>query len=92
VDAAQRRVDFYAPVFDDVEYRFAEAQPGAGHPVANDEGSAVAFSCNCVLNYVYQSLEGRRSGAFTGPMTFGEIAFLLLNQTQVYLTVERLEA
>lgn len=90
IDARQRRVDFYAPVFDDVEYRLAEAQPAGAAAAVDEDGEAVAFSCNCVLNYIYESLEGRRNGAFTGPMTFGEIAFLLLNQTQVYLTVEPL--
>lgn len=94
VDAAERRVDFYAPVFDDAEYRlaapvedyqraFAGALPG--------NGSAVAWSCNCILNYLYSGLEGQRTGAITGPMTFGEIAYQLLNQTMVVLTIDRLD-
>ncbi|MBC9073067.1 hypothetical protein IAI53_13910 [Thauera sp. CAU 1555] len=86
VDKANGRVDFYAPVFGDVEYRLARRRvDGTGH--AGAEGAA--FSCNCILNYLYDRLEGRRTGAFTGPMTFGEIAYLLLNQTLVYLAIER---
>lgn len=88
IDETHRRVDFYAPVFDDVEYRFAAPQAKSAEAV--DEGAGgIAFSCNCVLNYLYNGLEGRKTGRFTGPITFGEIAYLLLNQTLVYLTVER---
>jgi hypothetical protein len=45
------------------------------------------FSCNCVLNYVYGRLENERAGRLEGPMTFGEIAFQLLNQTLVHVTI-----
>ncbi|WP_119153140.1 DUF6976 family protein [Caldimonas tepidiphila] len=94
VDAEQRRVDFYAPVFDDAEYRlaapvedyqraFAAAMPGGG--------ASVAWSCNCILNYLYSGLEGQRTGAITGPMTFGEIAYQLLNQTMVVLSADWLD-
>ncbi len=86
IDRAKRRVDFYAPVFEDVEYRLAAPAPAAA---ADDGAGTLAFSCNCVLNYIYDGLEGRTTGRFTGPVTFGEIAWLLLNQTLVYLTVER---
>lgn len=86
VDTASRRVDFYAPVFADVEYRLARRRAGGVEPA---DAQQSAFSCNCILNYLYDRLEGRRTGAFTGPVTFGEIAYLLLNQTLVYLAIER---
>ena len=87
IDAETGRVDFYAPVFADVEYRLARTRADAAtlHGV---ETGTIAFSCNCVLNFVYDALEGRSTGRFTGPITFGEIAFLLLNQTLVYLVIE----
>jgi hypothetical protein len=47
------------------------------------------FSCNCVLNYLHGQLEGRHTGALLGPMTFGEIAYQLLNQTLVHVSVSR---
>ena len=47
------------------------------------------FACNCVLNYLHGQLEGRRTGTVLGPMTFGEIAYQLLNQTMVYITVQK---
>jgi hypothetical protein len=89
VDPAAGRVDFYAPVFDDVEYRLA-----APADFSLARGAEVdhppLWSCNCILNYLYCGLEGRTTGALTGPMTFGEIAYLLLNQTQVYLSIEQI--
>lgn len=93
VDAAAGQVDFYAPVFDDVEYRIAEPVPDYGKAFALSlPGDALGarWSCNCILNYLYGELEGQRTGPFTGPMTFGEIAFQLLNQTMVYVNLERL--
>jgi hypothetical protein len=91
VDLASGQVDFYAPVFDDAQYRLAAPvtdfrdawahalPPGAPSP---------AWSCNCILNFLYSELEGQRTGAVTGPMTFGEIAYQLLNQTMVCVTLD----
>jgi hypothetical protein len=89
-----RRVQFYAPVFRGVEYRLARpvgdygAAFAARVPAAGAEDAA--FSCNCILNYLYAELEGKRSGPYTGPMTFGEIAYQLLNQTLVILRIARI--
>lgn len=89
VSAKEGKVSFYAPVFAGLSYRIAR-------PIANYKGtfetvvaqrpaSTVAFSCNCILNYLYSCLEGKRLGRFFGPFTFGEIAYQLLNQTLVSL-------
>lgn len=93
VDAPAGRVDFYAPVFDDVEYRIAEPVPDYARAFAQSlPGDALGarWSCNCILNYLYGELEGQRTGPITGPMTFGEIAYQLLNQTMVYVNLEKL--
>lgn len=83
-------VALYAPVFDGIEYRLAAP---VGDYVA-EFGSRIpsgsvspTFSCNCILNFLYSELEGKRTGDVTGPITFGEIAYQLLNQTMVYLTI-----
>ena len=57
---------------------------------ANSIGEAGVgqYSCNCILNYLYGDLEGKKTGGFTGPVTFGEIAYILLNQTLVKLDVK----
>lgn len=92
IDKENHAVDFYAPVFDDIEYRIARPVPSyeqafvAAMPDAAEQAS---WSCNCILNYLYSELEGKRTGPLTGPMTFGEIAYQLLNQTLVYMTIER---
>lgn len=81
------RVSFYAPVFPNIAYREAapiEDYVAAFTALVPKEIKPV-LSCNCVLNYVYGKLEGRRTGPFTGPATFGEIAHQLVNQTLVYL-------
>ncbi|MGE5471092.1 MAG: DUF6976 family protein [Bacteroidota bacterium] len=89
--SAERRVDFYAPVFPGTRYRFAApvadyitALQSALPPMDSEPG----FSCNCVLNYLYCELDGKRTGRITGPITFGEIAYQLLNQTLVYLSID----
>jgi hypothetical protein len=35
-------------------------------------------------------LDGKKTGEITGPVTFGEVAYQLFNQTMVYLTVSDL--
>jgi hypothetical protein len=92
VDAVGGTVDFYAPVFPGIEYRIAAPVDDyvAGFAAQlQPESVAPAFACNCILNYVYAELENRTTAPLTGPMTFGEIAYMLLNQTAVYLTVSR---
>lgn len=91
VDEATGRVNFYAPVFSGVSYR--QARPVSDYVAEFNEALAtadhgvVAFSCNCILNYLFSKLEGKQTGHFTGPITFGEVAYQLLNQTMVYLSV-----
>lgn len=94
VDIIKREVRFYAPVFADVVYKhaspiedyfqqFTAKLPShlSKHPV---------FSCNCILNYLYSDLEGKRTNNITGPTTFGEVVYQLLNQTMAYLTIIQL--
>ena len=90
VDAAGKQVAFYAPVFPGIEYR--QAAPVGDYvsdfdALASGSHESAQFSCNCILNYLYGKLEGRKTGDLTGPITFGEIAYQLLNQTLVYLEV-----
>lgn len=90
LDAGSHAVDLYAPVFEGVTYRFAAPVENYAAQFAGAIPAAVkgpVFTCNCVLNYLYGALEGRSTGDMVGPMTFGEIAYQLLNQTMVYITV-----
>jgi hypothetical protein len=90
IDEKKRTVAFYAPVFKNVQYRIAEPiQDYVKSFSATMPSGSVnpAFSCNCILNYLYANLEGKRTGTITGPITFGEIAYQLLNQTLTYLEI-----
>ena len=90
INETDKTVSFYAPVFNGVKYKLAVPQQDyvqafqAAIPTLDN----VSFSCNCVLNYLYSELEGKSTGTLYGPMTFGEIAYQLLNQTLVYITIE----
>ena len=84
-------VKFYAPVFEGVEYRLARPVADYVHDfeaAVPQLSKDVAFSCNCILNFLYSELEGKQTGVMTGPITFGEIAYQLLNQTLVYMVIE----
>lgn len=90
LDERSRAVDLYAPVFEGVAYRFAAPVGNYAEAFAAAipaDVKAPVFTCNCVLNYLYGALEGRKTGAMVGPMTFGEIAYQLLNQTMVHITI-----
>lgn len=95
IDKKNKKVDFYAPVFKGVEYRQAENVGDYVGQFLNHipsiDTSKIAFSCNCILNYMYSKLEGKKTAGITGPMTFGEVAYQLLNQTMVYISINDLE-
>ena len=89
----QDRVEFYAPVAAGRRYRLAAsvghyASAYSVHCAALKPGAGLSF--NCILNYQYAALEGKVTGGFIGPVTFGEIAYMLLNQTLVQLEVKTL--
>jgi hypothetical protein len=91
VDPAVNKVRFYAPVFAGVDYKFATPAGDYEAEFRKCLGSAdiePVFSCNCILNYIYGHLEGKQTGKMKGPITFGEIGYILLNQTLVYLTFD----
>ncbi len=94
VDFESKKVSFYAPVVKGVEYQFSKPlgdYESAFRREMKDSGNFPGFSCNCILNYLYSNLEGKSTGNFYGPITFGEIAYVLLNQTAVYLEVKKSE-
>lgn len=85
-------VSFYAPVFAGVQYRFAAAVEDYSRRFLQAmprDGGSILFGCNCILNYLYAQLQGHQTARLIGPITFGEVAYQLLNQTAVYLTLEQ---
>lgn len=86
----EKVVDLYAPVFKDVAYKLAapiEDYVGKFTDHIPKGGIHPVFSCNCILNFLYSELEGKKTGNIIGPITFGEIAYQLLNQTLTYLDI-----
>jgi hypothetical protein len=85
-------VSLYAPVFANIEYQIAapvsDYVSSFNQAMGGQDTSKAVYGCNCILNFLYSELEGKKTGTFTGPMTFGEIAYQLLNQTLVYMTLE----
>lgn len=84
-------VELYAPVFTGKEYYFAgdisDYKASFDSALKNLTDVKPLFSCNCILNYLYGELEGKSTAPFEGPVTFGEIAYQLLNQTLVYVEI-----
>ena len=93
IDEETKEVALYAPVFQEIDYKLSK--PVADYSKAFMEKLDVVksvetgFACNCVLNFLYGNMEGKKTGKMTGPMTFGEIAYLLLNQTMVFCTFHK---
>lgn len=89
VSTRDHEVRFYAPVVAGMEYRLARNMENYvdAFAIHEDGEGAGNFSCNCILNYLYGGLEGSRTGSYCGPVTFGEIAYVLLNQTMVRLRI-----
>ena len=84
-------VQFYAPVFRNIKYRLANEISDYSKEFAGKldqfKNSKAVFSCNCILNFLYGGLEGKQVRHFYGPITFGEIAYQLVNQTLVYVVI-----
>lgn len=89
--ADDKTVELYAPVFAGNTYRFAKViedySAAFSGKLRGFNATKPVFSCNCILNYLYGNLEGKSTPPFAGPVTFGEIAYHLLNQTLVYVEV-----
>jgi hypothetical protein len=85
------KVALYAPVFPGVDYRFAgpigDYAAAFRAELARRDTTGAVMACNCILNFVFGELEGKAIGGVQGPITFGEIAYQLLNQTLVMVRV-----
>ncbi len=75
-------VQMYAPVFPDVEYKIAKPMTDSYEQTFAQKmvgkNISPSFACNCILNYLYANLEGKKTNPIVGPITFGEIAYMLL--------------
>lgn len=96
-DATSRRVIFLAPVSPVLTYRFAEDvldyEAEFVRAAAELELEQAAHSCICALHFRYAGLNGAHytGPAINAPVTFGQIAYTVLNQTLTCLTIGRAE-
>jgi len=85
-----KTISVWNPANPDYEYQHSD-------PIDNYEerfeqelkklGGGISYNCNCLYNFLFGNLNGKKIGDITGIITFGEIAYLSLNQTFVYLTL-----
>ncbi|MBN2008206.1 hypothetical protein JW960_02545 [candidate division KSB1 bacterium] len=91
IDEQEKRVILWCPVFKGVKYKLSKPVPNYAEKFRSEipEGVSenVQFSCNCLLNYLYGELEGKDTAGIRGPFALGEIAYQLLNQTMVHLSI-----
>ncbi len=93
VNSESEKVSFFAPVFKSKTYHFSKPLDNYVQRFENQTkelSEDSEFSCLCILNYVYGELENKTIANFTGPATFGEVAYLLLNQTLVTLNINEI--
>lgn len=88
-------VKFYAPLFRGIQYRVAKPIMNYKKafleklPILDRQTEVCSF--DCILNYLLMvGLEGGRADLLSGPTTFGEVAYQLLNQTLAYVTIRDL--
>ncbi len=93
VNNESEKVSFFAPVFKSKTYHFSKPLDNYVQRFENQTkelSEDSEFSCLCILNYVYGELENKTIANFTGPATFGEVAYVLLNQTLVTLNINEI--
>lgn len=84
-------VSFFAPLLKGREYKVAKSVEDKYTTfcalLPKDE-TPIIFSCNCILNYVHIGMQNKFAGDLKGPFTFGEVAYILVNQTMVTLSIK----
>lgn len=90
LDEKNKKVAFFAPLLSAQEYRIAKPVSELYKALVDnlpENTSNIACSFNCMFNYLNLELNGKVLGNFRGPFTFGEIAYVLVNQTMVTLSI-----
>lgn len=90
LDEENKKVVFFAPLLSAKEYRVAKPVSDLYKGLVDklpEDTSSIVCSFNCMFNYLNLELNGKILGNFRGPFTFGEIAYVLVNQTMVTLAI-----
>lgn len=87
----EKTVKMAAAVFPEFTYRLASPIDDYAAEfqkrVPSDTHNIIA-TISCYANYKYLGLKEKSFGEFTGPLAFGEVGFILFNQTMVLLYIE----
>jgi len=90
-DAQTGRATFLAPVTPALTYRFAEQVLDYRYEFSRTLSelcqTSAALSCVCVQNYEHAGLRETAGLPFQGPVTFGQIAYGVLNHTLACLAI-----
>lgn len=95
LDDEKKEVIFYAPLFKGKKYTTSKKFKSYTEMFAEKvkdvfkKETNIVYNCNCILNYLHGDLDMYSIG-FSGATTFGEVAYHLLNQTFIYLTIDEL--
>ncbi len=85
-------VKFYSPIFKDIKYKVSRLndhyEETCEQTRSNSLNYKVLFACNSSLNYWYGHMDGKKLNEFYGPMSVGQIAYQLVNQTVVYIAIK----
>ncbi|WCL82389.1 hypothetical protein PPO43_04655 [Saprospira sp. CCB-QB6] len=86
-------VNFASPVFQSQTYRFAKNiadRQASFRSKLPPKTESTLLAYNCVANFLQLSQNENYTKDYTYPFTFGEIAYLVLNQTMVILDIKQL--
>jgi len=92
INKEERKVSFFSPVYNDEKYRLAKETDDFTLlfkdklQINKDD---TKYSCLCVSFYMLGNLENKTIN-INGAFTFGEIAYQLLNQTAVFLLIDKI--
>ncbi len=81
----EKEVLMSAPVFKFVDYRIAEIDSTIIEPTLISD--QIVFSVTCIGNYIQPDICTQYLKKMNGPVVYGEVAYQLVNQTTVYVTI-----
>ena len=76
-----------APVYKNIPYRFASTKNVSYENIEDQFDGEIVYSITCVNNYVYADVFQQYLTHVNGPFVYGEIAYFLLNNATIYITV-----
>ena len=83
----EKYVSLGNPVYKGIPYRFAKVNPDKSYDNLKQIDDEIVFSLSCITNHIVPDVFLKYLRYTNGPFAYGEIAYFLLNQSTVYVTV-----